>query len=106
MALRGESIGSLETGASQETVKKIGKRSAGAGWCRALVALVAAGTILSLLGDATRANAVDTSNEQILIGLITKTSQSVFREVAPSRDGSSREARSEASRSVRQIRRR
>src|SRR5260370_2078765 len=74
MALRAERVGSLETGASQEAVRKIEVRTAGAGSrCRALVALVAAGTILSLVGGATRANAADAPKDQIIVGLITKT---------------------------------
>ena len=74
MASRAEGVGSLKTGASQVAANKMEVRPACAGrrCCApvsALAALVAAGTILSLAGGATRANAAD----EILVGLITKT---------------------------------
>src|SRR5271165_21391 len=74
MASRAERVGSLKTGASQVAANKMEVRSACAvrRCCApvgALAALVAAGTIMSLAGGATRANAA----EEILVGLITKT---------------------------------
>jgi len=64
MASRAEGVGSFETGASQVAANKMEVRPACAGrrCCApvsALAALVAAGTILSLAGGATRANAAD-----------------------------------------------
>src|SRR5689334_8291535 len=77
MARRAEGVDSLETGAIQEANKmEVRPASAGGRCCApvgALVALVAAGTILSLVSGATRTNAADASKDQILIGLITKT---------------------------------
>ena len=74
MGPRAERVGNLKTGASQEAVKKMEGRPAGAGSrCSLLVALVAAGTILSLAGGVTRANAADAAKDEILVGLITKT---------------------------------
>ena len=78
MAPRAERVGSVESRASQEAVKRKELRRPSADsrhWVpvRALVAIVAAAIILSLPGGATRANAADASKDQILVGLITKT---------------------------------
>src|SRR6478736_4299002 len=74
MALGAEGIGNLEADRNQKTLKNIGEWLTGArSLGRTLVALAAAGTILSLLVGVTRVKAADAAKDQILIGLVTKT---------------------------------